>query len=373
MMNKDLVSSLKMANIMRIDAGSEPDAAQMTAASKKGIYLGPGKIYGTPIFLDFERLINPHIFVTGITGAGKTYLARNLMLKLYGILDAAVVLVDFTGEYREFAEAAGCKIENSHAAFSLDESGIVYVGLKGMREKDKIGKALKLLDRVAVSMRARSASGKNRRLFVILDEAWKLMRESSSFETIIREGRKYGVGMVLATQLLEDINATFLSNIATVFIFRVQNDASLDRIAGNYGLTGKQVEEIKNLEVGSCLLVQLHKGGVRSFCIRKIRGIRVPKIIAIRIGDRMDIETSMDAFSKLVEELCGGNGSEQIISAAREAGYVKLDELVSQLVLHGASRKEMLRALRKTGIADADIADAFAFAILHMGIGDDRR
>jgi hypothetical protein len=62
------------------------------------------------------------------------------------------------------------------------------------------------------------------RCFVVLDEAHKLSFEPDSpVERLLREGRKFGVGVVLASQQPEDFSAVAFSNTATKLIFRISD------------------------------------------------------------------------------------------------------------------------------------------------------
>jgi DNA helicase HerA-like ATPase len=80
--------------------------------------------------------------------------------------------------------------------------------------------------------------GRERPLLVVLEEAHAyLSRESSgSASTVVRriakEGRKYGVGMMLVSQRPAEIDTTILSQCGTLFALRLSNDADRGHIAG---------------------------------------------------------------------------------------------------------------------------------------------
>ena len=62
------------------------------------------------------------------------------------------------------------------------------------------------------------------RCFVVLDEAHKLSFEPDSpVERLLREGRKFGVGVLLASQQPEDFSAVAFSNTATKLIFHISD------------------------------------------------------------------------------------------------------------------------------------------------------
>ena len=121
--------------------------------------------------------------------------------------------------------------------------GIVHVDLSGIpSEPNKVRAAEGILAGIAENMR-RADGLEGRRVFVMLDEAWKLLRESRALETILREGRKYRHGLIFSSQLVEDVDLALLSNAATLFAFRLQNSQSLERLARNYNLAGLRDRE----------------------------------------------------------------------------------------------------------------------------------
>ena len=66
---------------------------------------------------------------------------------------------------------------------------------------------------------------KNSERMIVLDETWRLVRNSEEVGILFREGRKYGFSVIVATQLASDISNEVLSNAASVFLFRMQNDS----------------------------------------------------------------------------------------------------------------------------------------------------
>jgi len=65
------------------------------------------------------------------------------------------------------------------------------------------------------------------RCFVILDEAHKLaFVPGSPAEKLLREGRKFGLGLILASQQPEDFSRVAFANTATKMVFQVGDDNS---------------------------------------------------------------------------------------------------------------------------------------------------
>ncbi|MBT3836159.1 DUF87 domain-containing protein [Candidatus Woesearchaeota archaeon] len=64
-------------------------------------------------------------------------------------------------------------------------------------------------------------------LYVVIDEAHRMMYPGSPVELLLRESRKYGVGVILASQRPTDFSETILANAGTIVAFQ----ASLDKDA----------------------------------------------------------------------------------------------------------------------------------------------
>ncbi len=338
-------------------------AEEIEARSRSCIFVGA--MHNSPYFIDFGLLMNPHIFICGVTGSGKTYLMRNLMLKLWAAGDATLLVLDFTGEYAAFASFAG---EESSDPENIDElmderkDGMLYFGMKGITsEQDKVRTAESIMGTVVERMRASNTGG---RVFLLLDEAWKLLRGSASLETLLREGRKYGYGLVFSSQLLEDIDLAMLSNAATVFLFRLQNRRGLDRLAVNYGLAERHVAAIQDLAVGSCMAVQVLATGRRSVCmIEKVHGIEVEDVVRVVSGGSMMLEIGRRKFENCIRENCGAEALRDALALNSGAGRIELAALVSLLLKH-SSGDAVLAAMRELAVDEGDIAAAFAVALI---------
>ncbi len=338
----------------------EPDCMQY---SKNSLLLGFSEALAAPIFLDLKSKNNPHIFVTGMSGSGKTYLMRSLICRLNLMLDCLVVVIDFTGEYMDLVSYLGeveAGSENSEFIEKAD-SGIVYFNLRQFKEAEKILKCKFLIQKLLEKMRSR-AINEERQMFILLDEAWKILGEDGVLEAIIREGRKYNVGIILASQIIEDIEVSVLSNMATLFIFRIQNQDSLKRLSNNYGISKAMLQKIQNFSVGQCLLIHLAKNGdIDLLPIRRIFGIDIHSTFKICFGDgKMDVV--IDDFCKEISNLCKKDTSD-LVSKIRKEKSIGLSELIKELLTLNAERYDLLAYLRQLGISDSDIADGFSMAV----------
>jgi DNA phosphorothioation-dependent restriction protein DptH len=66
------------------------------------------------------------------------------------------------------------------------------------------------------------------RCFVVIDEAHRIpANEGSAIERLLREGRKFGIGMILASQQPEDFTSIALSNTATKIVFQITDEKAI--------------------------------------------------------------------------------------------------------------------------------------------------
>lgn len=111
------------------------------------------------------------------------------------------------------------------------------------------------------------SQGKERTLSFIIDEAHNILSKQSSreaetwkdyrletFEEIIKEGRKFGVFVTLASQRPSDISPTIASQAHNYFIHRLINQADLKMIASAVSYVDRVTEEsIPTLPTGTCV------------------------------------------------------------------------------------------------------------------------
>ena len=338
--------------------------------SRGGVFVGITEDFGRPYFVNFDSLVNPHVFVVGMTGSGKSYLIRSLALRLRDILESKVVLIDFTGEYSESLSLLMTEENSSRSVKELESKDVFYANLNGRDETTKISEANKILEDTVGYIRNRKDS--KRKVFVILDEAWKLIKSGGPLEILLREGRKYGVGIIFASQLIEDIELAKVANVATIFAFRIQNKQSVEKLKRNYSLEERFAERIRGLQVGSCLLIQLFKAEKReAVIIKRVIEVSLQKPISIGVGDGITVEIDMAAFENSIKKLAGGRDVTEILQLVNRTKGIELCELIEKLLRLGVSRGKTLSMLRRMKINDYDIADAFARAVDELGAVDE--
>ncbi len=110
----------------------------------------------------------------------------------------------------------------------LDLSGIPSIVLNNL-----IGALLRILYDALFWARNLPDGGRERPLFIVLEEAHAYLGKENSgsaataVRRIAKEGRKYGVGLMIVSQRPSEIDPTILSQCGTIFAMRLAND--LDR------------------------------------------------------------------------------------------------------------------------------------------------
>lgn len=85
-------------------------------------------------------------------------------------------------------------------------------------------------------------------------ESWKDYR-LEVFEEIIKEGRKFGVFMTIASQRPSDISSTIISQLHNYFIHRLMNERDIQQVSNTISYMDKvSVESLPILSTGACVL-----------------------------------------------------------------------------------------------------------------------
>lgn len=147
-------------------------------------------------------------------------------------------------------------------------------------------------------------------LNVIIDEAHNILSEESTreaeqwkdyrletFEEIIKEGRKFGVFLTIASQRPADISPTILSQVHNFFIHRLVNDKDLASIQKAVSYMDKvSFDKIPNLPVGVAFF-----SGVATNMPLEIKIDRIPENISPK-NDTFSATTEWGLFQK--ENIC---------------------------------------------------------------------
>ena len=90
----------------------------------------------------------------------------------------------------------------------------------------------------------------------IPERNYKEAKSSSILRQIAAEGRKFGLGLCLITQRPSRIEKNALSQVSTQIILKITNPNDLRAVVSSVeGITNESAEEIKNLPIGTALVV----------------------------------------------------------------------------------------------------------------------
>ena len=149
---------------------------------------------------------------------------------------------------------------------SLTEKNFTIVSLRDVNLHMR--KVLPLILCKQIYEKKREENDKSKYLNIIIDEAHNILshfseRESETwkdyrletFEEIIKEGRKFGVFLTIASQRPYDISPTIISQNHNYFLHRLINNNDIDAVGTTISYLDKvSVESLSILPTGTCIL-----------------------------------------------------------------------------------------------------------------------
>ncbi|MGC8710345.1 MAG: ATP-binding protein [Candidatus Micrarchaeia archaeon] len=498
------MSQLKIQNIMSNELAKrvflskppEPPAQYLLNDPTNSLFVGLTKIFNVPFTWTFANLTNPHIAVVGITGAGKSFFVKTLLIRASYIWNTNAIIIDWAGEYNTWVKQSGGTIvslgkgdyinimdltgvkpldrvkqimrsfeiltdigdypeqrrltqeaieqayvnagfnlavlpdetkeaptlqnviallneklvegsyaypaELENAVYRLRQfvregedyfskkstidlgklaaSGLVDIDLSGMPDETfRALAALFILQSLKERMRIEGWSGsKGLKAIVVLDEAWKIAKdERSDAVMIVREGRKYQFGLIVASQNPTDINEAIFSNVGTTIILRVKFEKFMDYLQGSLNFSNFIRSEISKFGVGQAAIDMSFQTSVQFpeiFVVDKIVGevpldvytLTISEILTdeelpnpeiskeyyfekINLKSRLiEVNVSNDAIDKLFAMLDNGDKS------------IGIKAFAQQLVQDGVDKQDIIQFLRYLGIQDVLISRVFS-------------
>lgn len=207
---------------------------------------------------------------------------------------------------------------------------------------------------------------------IVLDEAWRLIKNSEDVGVLFREGRKYGVGIIAATQLANDVDNEVLSNSACRILFRLQNENDYETLINSGIISEEYRDKIMTLPVGSCMIclaMASNNRVVSNFFIRSTSGV-ITRTYVIG-GDGTQNRVSYKSFVKATKGLLVSETVKEKIMGFMSSNDNKVDckQFVKFLSVLGIKRHEVVWYLRTLGVKDRDIIWAYNSASLNNSYG----
>lgn len=245
-------------------------------------------------------------------------------------------------------------------------NGVISIDFSTLKDDNQRNEISKSIFRIIIElMHSTGISGiqKVNEKIIVLDEAWRLIKNSEDVGVLFREGRKYGFCVAVATQLANDINNEVLSNSACLILFRLQNDSDYKMLVDCGIINEKDKNKIANLSVGSCLISMVLKENsniINKFLIESTDGI-VSRFYFIISGGKMQNRISHRLFTESTKKLqTSAEVKEKIINFLNENNNEVEDiHLIRFMLGLNISRAEIFYYLRLLGLKDIDIAVAF--------------
>ncbi len=250
----------------------------------------------------------------------------------------------------------------------LTTSGLVCIDLHGLPTEEMRSLAgLTILQYIKELMRAEGMqeSHKHIKLFVVLDEAWKIAQdERSDVITIVREGRKYNFSLIIATQNPTDMHKTIFSNVGTVFVFRLILREFRDYVRNSIGYSEFIDNEISKFGVGDAavnMIFAQRQSRVMTFLMERIDGEEPLLIYKIKGGD-MIVEIEREQFIRMLYELGLTESQLSLVKSEFEKGDGLLDgeQLVAVLEKFGYSKPSIISFLRQLRIDEKNLIRIFS-------------
>ncbi len=268
------------------------------------------------------------------------------------------------------------------STISLEEitsGGLVDLDLSGL--PDEVFRALaglSMLQFIKEKMREEGWSAqKGLKLIVVLDEAWKIAKDDNSDAVmIVREGRKYNFGLLVASQNPTDISENIFSNVGTTFMLRVKFERYLDYLQNTLNFSDYMRGEIRKLGVGQAavnMAFQTTEQFSETFLLSKIVGeepiieffLDLVNVISPGGGnmaksvsfEKESLRKSLRAFG-----LSEANVEEVSTMFSKHNKHLDVISFVISLERYGVARSNITSFLKEVGIDDSTIVNIFSKA-----------
>lgn len=320
----------------------------------------------------------------------ESYLLYNKILSMNGSrsfknLNANLLINEFKNERNSISDKIANKLLQIKGSpmfadktdFSMERifGEVVSIDFSGLRDdsqRSEVSRSIfKIIIELMHNIRVDSVIKDSEKL-IVLDEAWRLIKNSEDVGVLFREGRKYGFCVAIATQLANDINNEVMSNAASVFLFRLQNENDYKSLQDSGIIDKNDAYKIMHLPVGSCMVAMALKENnyrLSKFFIESIDGITISsyKIKSGIMHTSVSNRTLMDSTKKL--QLPNETKDRILDFIYKNNNEVEDTRLVKYMLELKIGRSEIVYYLRLLGLKDITIVKAYH----HVEIGSQNR
>ena len=214
----------------------------------------------------------------------------------------------------------------------------------------------------------REAAEKGLRLFVVLDEAWKIAKDPRSDAiAIVREGRKYQFSLLVATQNPTDVNEAIFSNVGTMLILRLQFKQFKDYLRNSLNYSDFIAQGIDRFGVGEAAVHLVFSESTRfpsTFLLDRIDGEEPLVVVTLDFSELRSesMEFHLDELKRKLLEL--GLSEDQLNKIVKKMlegkkNRISVLELVQMLDEAGYARALLINFLRDIGVGEREISKIF--------------
>ena len=174
------------------------------------------------------------------------------------------------------------------------------INLAGLNDYEKGLVSYSILQRIYEEFNKKPELNKEVKLIVVLDEAWQILQSRIGDETmeslpskIVRLGRKYGFGMLISTQQIEDVPNTFINSSSIRVIHSYHGSSVFGSTSDIFGFGEFETAYLKTSERGEALI--LDKG-------RAMRGQLWPDYVKVDMLTKQELDAMLEKSDKFKPE-----------------------------------------------------------------------
>jgi hypothetical protein len=194
----------------------------------------------------------------------------------------------------------------------------------------------------------------------MLDEAWKMLYKNNIVEVLFREGRKYGISVIVATQMASDISNAVIANSACQFIFKLQSPKDYE-ILEKIGINSNDIGALEGAGVGSCIVRLSRKDGTtEKFMLDRVEGFATDFVEFA--GVEMHIYVPLHKLNDAAKLLEKEQAEAISVKLAETGNKIHIAEIIGVLLDKGANRASIIAYLHSFGIDDKEIVMAYEIA-----------
>ena len=246
-------------------------------------------------------------------------------------------------------------------------SGLVCVDLHSLPDESLRSMAgLAILQFIKERMRAGEYSATPLpKLFVVVDEAWKIASDGNSeVATIVREGRKYGFSLIVASQNPTDVHKSIFSSAGTVMCFRLTLASEREYVRSSLSYSSYFEEQSHQLTVGQALAhLEFSQNAAcpRDFIISRIEGEELLESCTIR-GGKMSLELEKSELSrKLLSFGLTDRQLAEVFSEFERQNYsIEAQKFAAMLGGMGHGPSAVVALLRDLGASERELLAVFS-------------